>query len=65
LAHRLKDSGWPVKLHDQRGTARNAVIAAGNVKGLRKPRLLLTPQSEAARIRRELKHAKFRPLKKA
>jgi len=64
LAHRLKDHGFPVKLHDQRGTARNAVIAAGNVKGMRKPRLLLTPKSEAARIRRELKHAKFRPLKK-
>lgn len=64
LAYRLKDHGWQVRLHDQRGTARNAVVAAGNVKGLRKPSLLITPQAEAARLRRELRGAKFRPLKK-
>lgn len=63
LALGFKEHGWPVRLHDQRGTARNAVIAAGNVKGLRKPRLLVPPQAEAARIRRELKNAKFRRLK--
>jgi spermidine synthase len=64
LAHRFKDHGWMVRLHDQRGTARNAVIAAGNVKGLRKPHLLTAPLVEAGRIRRELRGAKFRPLKK-
>lgn len=64
LAFRLKGHGWQVRLHDQRGTARNAIVAAGNVKGLRKPSLLLVPQAEAARLRTELRGAKFRPLKK-
>ena len=64
FAARLKDHGWPVRLLDQRGAARNGVILAGNVKGLRVPKLLLPPDAERARVRRELKGSRFRPLHK-
>lgn len=64
FATRLKTHGLPVRLLDQRGAARNAVIVAGNVRGLRAPALLLPPATERARVRRELKGSRFRPLRK-
>lgn len=64
LALRLKDHGWSVRLFDQRGSARNGVILAGNVKGLRAPHLLMPPEAERARVRRELKGSRFRPLRR-
>ncbi len=60
LAGRFTATGWTTKILDQRGTARNAIVAAGNVKGLRKPRLVHVPQTEVARIRRELGGMRFR-----
>lgn len=60
LAERLTANGWPTKILDQRGTARNAIVLGGNVKGLRRPRLRHVPQTEVARIRRELGGMRFR-----
>jgi SAM-dependent methyltransferase len=64
IAHRLKHSGWTVRLLDQRGTARNAIVLGGDVKGIKKPRLRHVPQTEASRIKRELSGMRFRSLKR-
>ena len=63
FAGRLKEHGWTVRLLDQRGAARNAIILGGNVKGLRTPKLLLSPEIDAARVRRELRGSRFRRFK--
>ena len=60
LAARLTAHGWKTRLLDQRGTARNAIVMGGNVKALRRPRLLNVPQTEVARIKRELSGMRFR-----
>jgi len=63
LAARFRALGWPAKLLDQRGTARNAVVLAGYVKGLRRPGLLSPPHIEVARIKRELGGMRFRAVR--
>jgi len=63
LAHRLKRNDWTVRLLDQRGTARNAIVLGGNVKGHKKPRLRHQPQTEVSRIKRELNGMRFRRLR--
>jgi len=65
LAQRFKANGLEIRLLDQRGTARNAIVVGGNVKGLRKPRLRHQPQTEVSRIKRELTGMRFRRLKRA
>ena len=65
IALRLQSHGWSVRVLDQRGTARNAIVLAGAVKGIRKPRFLAPPEIERARIRCELAGTHFRKLKRA
>ncbi len=60
LTSRFYTHGWATRLLDQRGSARNAIVVAGNVQGLRRPRLLHIPQTEVARIKRELGGMRFR-----
>ncbi|MCB2109020.1 MAG: methyltransferase domain-containing protein, partial [Rhodobacteraceae bacterium] len=56
--------GWPAKLLDEPGTDRNAIVIAGRVRGLRKPRLHLVPQTGVAALRRRLNAAGFREVRK-
>jgi SAM-dependent methyltransferase len=61
LAAGLARAGWPVRILDERGTPqRNAVVLAGAVRGLRRPRLLVAPTVERDRIARELAAMGFR-----
>lgn len=62
LAAQFKDNGWKVRLFDQRGGPRNAIVLAGEVKTLRAPKLLYPPAIERPRVRRELKGMRFRKL---
>ncbi len=62
IGRHLTENGWPVRLLDQSGGARNAVVAAGNVKKLRPPVLIHPPEVEVPRIKIELRHMRFRRL---
>ncbi|MBL8644006.1 MAG: methyltransferase domain-containing protein [Rhodospirillaceae bacterium] len=67
LALMLKGTGWAgkgsaVRLIDQRGPLRNAVVMAGNVRALRRPRLVVPPAQDRKRLRYELKGMKFRKI---
>ena len=63
---RLLQQTWPdVRLLDCDGWVdRNAVIAAGAVRGLRKPKLLLRPARGAKKLERDLESLTFRRLRK-
>ena len=62
---RLLRRQWSrTKLLDRdRWTNRNAVLAAGAVTKLKKPRLLMPPQPGAAKLKRELRALKFRAIR--
>jgi 2-polyprenyl-3-methyl-5-hydroxy-6-metoxy-1,4-benzoquinol methylase len=60
IAARFKMHGVRARLLDQSGSARNAIVLAGQAKGLKKPELLCVPQTEAPRIKRELGRMRFR-----
>ncbi|HSM95867.1 MAG TPA: methyltransferase domain-containing protein [Rhizomicrobium sp.] len=63
---RLLQTIWPeVRLLDCDGWVdRNAVIAAGAVRGLRKPKLILRPARGAKKLERDLDSLTFRRLRK-
>lgn len=63
IALGFEDRGWAVKLLDEPGGARNAVVAAGNVKGLRRPRVTMPPDTGAAELAKGVKAMKFRKLR--
>jgi SAM-dependent methyltransferase len=62
---RLLQQTWPeVRLLDCDGWVdRNAVIAAGAVRGLRKPKLILRPARGVKKLERELDSLRFRRLR--
>jgi SAM-dependent methyltransferase len=62
---RLLQQVWPeVRLLDCDGWVdRNAVIAAGAVRGLRKPKLILRPARGAKKLEREMESLTFRRLR--
>ncbi len=60
IARGFADRGWPVKLLDEPGGARNAIVAAGRVAGLRRPRVTLPPEVGAAKLRKGVQPMKFR-----
>jgi SAM-dependent methyltransferase len=62
---RLLQQVWPdVRLLDCDGWVdRNAVIAAGAVRGLRKPKLLMPPSRGVKKLERELESLTFRRLR--
>jgi len=53
-------NGWRVRVFDQPGGERNALVLAGRTATLTKPRLTMPPAIEASRVRRELKAMRFR-----
>lgn len=56
-----RHAGLDVRLLDGRGAVgRNAVLAAGAVRGLRRPRLILTPERGGARLALALEALAFR-----
>ncbi|MSO72178.1 MAG: methyltransferase domain-containing protein [Rhodospirillaceae bacterium] len=63
IGHHLKENGWSVRLLDQAGSARNAVVAAGDVRKLRPPVLIHPPNVEVPRVKIELRHMRFRRLR--
>jgi SAM-dependent methyltransferase len=62
---RLLQETWPeVKLLDCDGWVdRNAVIAAGAVRGLKRPKIILRPARGAKKLERDLDSLKFRKLR--
>jgi spermidine synthase len=63
IGARLKTVFRQVRLLDRPGwTNRNAILAAGHVGALRRPRLLMTPQRRARSLAAALKTLAFRPL---
>lgn len=62
LALTLKRNAWRVRLIDQRGPYRNAIIMAGNVQKLRRPVLKAPPALDRKRIAYELKAMRFKRL---
>ncbi|MBS0273868.1 MAG: methyltransferase domain-containing protein [Proteobacteria bacterium] len=62
---RLLQTIWPeVRLLDCDGWVdRNAVIAAGAVRGLRKPKLLMPPSRGVKKLERDLESLRFRRLR--
>lgn len=65
IAHGFAALGWPVKVLDEPGGARNAIVCAGNVKGLRKPRVAAPPEVGAADLRTGLRAMRFKAPKAA
>ena len=64
IGWRLREAIGPVKLLDTDGWEdRNAIICAGSVRPLKKPRLLMKPASGAKALAAELKLLDFRPLR--
>jgi spermidine synthase len=60
LARRFAKQNWRVRVIDQCGAQRNAIVMAGAVKTLKRPRLLMPPNMEAKRVARELRAMRFR-----
>jgi len=60
IAAGFKERGWSVRLLDSPGAERNAIVLAGNVKNLRRPRLLLVPEAGAKQTGKELTAMRFR-----
>ena len=60
IAAGFKQRGWSVRLLDSPGAERNAIVLAGKVKKLRRPRLLLVPAAGAKQTAKELTAMRFR-----
>src|SRR5207244_7746427 len=60
IAAGFKERSWPVRLLDSPGGERNAIVLAGKVKNLRRPRLLILPQAGAKQTGKELRAMRFR-----
>lgn len=60
IAAGFKRKGWGVRLLDSPGAERNAIVLAGAVRRLRRPRLLIPPQAGANQTWKELKAMHFR-----
>src|SRR5207247_7556950 len=60
IAMGFKERGWSVRLLDSPGAERNAIVLAGKVKNLRRPRLLLVPEAGAKQTGKEVTAMRFR-----
>jgi len=60
IAAGFKEMGWPVRLLDSPGGERNAIVLAGKVRNLRRPKLLIPPQAGAKQTVKELRAMRFR-----
>lgn len=48
------------RILDSRGSERNTIVMAGNVRGLHRPKLLIQAEAEMRQTKRELKQMRFR-----
>jgi spermidine synthase len=64
IAAGFKERGWPVRLLDSPGGERNAIVLAGKVGKLRRPRLLILPLAGAKQTGKELRAMRFRRRRK-
>src|SRR5216110_3033428 len=60
IAAGFKEMDWPVRLLDSPGGERNAIVLAGKVRNLRRPKLLIPPQVGAKQTVKELRAMRFR-----
>jgi spermidine synthase len=60
IAAGFKELRWPVRLLDSPGGERNAIVLAGKVRNLRRPKLLIRPQAAAKQTVKELRAMRFR-----
>jgi SAM-dependent methyltransferase len=60
VAQGFHDRGWMVRLLDEPGGERNAIVLAGKVKGLQRPRLLMPPGVDTKQAARRLRAMRFR-----
>lgn len=60
IAAGFKAKGWPVRLLDSPGGERNAIVLTGQVRDLRRPKLLIPPQAGAKLTGKELRAMHFR-----
>jgi SAM-dependent methyltransferase len=64
IAQEFSDHGWPVRLLDEPGGERNAIVLAGAVEGLKRPRMLMPPRVDAKSAARRLRAMRFRRPKR-
>ena len=60
IAAGFKERGWPVRLLDSPGGERNAIVLAGKVGNLRRPKFLIRPQAGTKQADKELRAMFFR-----
>ncbi len=60
IALTLKRNGWPTRLLDEPGPQRNAIVLAGRVRALTRPKFLMRPQVRPGYIIRALKAMRYR-----
>src|SRR5436190_8267893 len=60
IAAGFKEKGCPVRVLDSPGGERNAIVLAGDVRHLRRPKLLIPPQAGAELTGKELRAMRFR-----
>jgi spermidine synthase len=60
IAAEFKSRRHPARILDSAGKERNTIVLAGNVRRLRRPRLLLQPEADARQTKRELRAMRFR-----
>jgi spermidine synthase len=60
IAAGFKSRGWPVRVLDSPGGERNAIVLAGQVRDLHRPRLLNPPRAGAKLTGEELRAMHFR-----
>jgi 2-polyprenyl-3-methyl-5-hydroxy-6-metoxy-1,4-benzoquinol methylase len=65
IADGFAERGWSVKLLDEPGGARNAIVVAGDVRGLRRPKVSAAPAIGASKVTKGVAAMKFRPPIKA
>lgn len=60
IAQGFADRDWSVKVLDEPGGARNAIVVAGNVAGLRRPKISSPPDIGAAKVAKGVSAMTFR-----
>lgn len=60
IAAGFKKLGWPARILDSPGGERNAIVLAGAVEELRRPKLLIPPEAGAKQTGKELAAMRFR-----
>jgi spermidine synthase len=60
IAAEFKKRHRATRILDERGSERNTIVLSGNVRRLRRPRLLVIPDADARQTKRELLTMRFR-----